>query len=146
MLQSSEPVGRRSLTPVLVENDTELYPRLARRPSAFPVKIMPDSPPLATHQFAASGLHDALEFLKRTRSELRTLRRVRVWTDRLQVFDVNHDFFEVLGVGYPDPDIVALLKAVNTAFKPELIHQPIDGPYKEFKTGRRHPWAEDRVM
>lgn len=74
------------------------------------------------------------------------LRKVRVWTDRVQVFDVNGDFFEVRGVGYQDPDVVPVLHAINTAFKPELIHNPIELEYKEFKTGRRHPWAEDRVM
>ena len=102
--------------------------------------------PLATHEFQPGGIDAALEFLKRTRSELRILRKVRVWTDRVQVVDVNGDFFEVRGVGYPDQEVVAVLKAVNTAFKPEFIHNPIDGAYKEFKTGRRHPWAEDRVM
>jgi hypothetical protein len=35
---------------------------------------------------------------------------------------------------------------VNTAFNPETIHNPIDLEYKEFKTGRRRAWAEDRVM
>ena len=28
----------------------------------------------------------------------------------------------------------------------EYVNDTLDGPYKEFKTGRRHPWAEDRVM
>jgi len=100
--------------------------------------------PLATHDFVA--LDAALEFLKRTRSELRSLRRVRVWKDRLQIFDVNGDYFEVRGIGYPDADIVALLRAINTAFDPDTIHQPVAQEYKEFATGRRHTWAEDRVM
>ena len=71
---------------------------------------------------------------------------VRVWNDHLQVIDVNKDYFEVRGIGYPDADIVPLLRAVNTAFDPETIHDPTDAEYKEFVTGRRHPWAEDRVM
>jgi len=100
--------------------------------------------PLATHDFVA--LDATLEFLKRTRSELRSLRRVRVWKDRLQIFDVNGDYFEVRGIGYPDADIVALLRAINTAFDPDTIHQPVAQEYKEFATGRRHTWAEDRVM
>jgi hypothetical protein len=74
------------------------------------------------------------------------LRMVRVWPNRLHIFDVNGDFFEVQGVGYPDGDIVPILKAVHTAFNPDLIHSPFDGEYKEFKTGKRHPWAEDRLM
>lgn len=102
--------------------------------------------PLAVHGFEPQQLEAALEFLKRTRSELRMLRKVRVWTDRVQVFDVNGDFFEVRGVGYPDPEVIPVLQAINTAFKPEQIHNPISSQYKEFKTGRRHPWAEDRVM
>ena len=100
--------------------------------------------PLATHDFA--GLAAALEFLKRTRWELRTLRKAHVWKDRLQVFDVNGDSFEVRGVGYSDTDIIPLLRAVNAAFDPQTIHQATDLEYKELLTGRRHPWAEDRVM
>ena len=103
------------------------------------------STPLATHDFAAD-LSAALEFLKRTRWELRELRKVRAWKDHVQILDVNGDFFEVRGVGYPDPDVVPLLRAVNTAFDPQTIHDPTAAEYKEFLTGRRHTWAEDRVM
>jgi hypothetical protein len=102
--------------------------------------------PLATHDFIPGGLDAALEFLKRTRSELRQLRRVRVWKDKLHIIDVNKDFFEVHGIGYPDADIVPLLRNINTAFNPQTIHDPTADDYKEFDTGRRHPWAEDRVM
>src|SRR6185369_15445261 len=99
---------------------------------------------LATHDFADGGLDAALEFLKRTRSELRTLRKVRVWKDKLHIIDVNKDFFEVRGLA--DADVVPLLQNINTAFNPETIHNPIDAEYKEFDTGRRYPWAYDRVM
>jgi hypothetical protein len=102
--------------------------------------------PLATHEFKPGDLPAALEFLKRTRWELRTLRKVRIWTDRLHIFDVNGDYFEVRGIGYPEADIVPLLRAVNAAFDPLTIHDPINLEYKELLTGRRHPWAEDRVM
>jgi hypothetical protein len=102
--------------------------------------------PLATHDFTPGGLQPALEFLKRTRSELRTLRKVRVWTDHFQIIDVNKDCFEVRGIGYADADIVPLLRNINTAFDQQKIHEPTQLEYKEFDTGRRHPWAEDRVM
>jgi hypothetical protein len=101
---------------------------------------------IASHDFAAAGLPAALEFLKRTRWELRELRMVRVWADRVHIVDVNKDYFEIRGIGYPDADIVHLLRAVNTAFDPATIHDPAHGEYKEFFTGRRHTWAEDRVM
>lgn len=104
------------------------------------------STPLATHDYRPAELAAALEFLKRARWELRELRQVRVWRDRVQVIDVNKDFFEVRGVGYPDADIVPILRAVNTAFDPQTIHDPTPLEYKEFATGRRHTWAEDRVM
>ena len=104
------------------------------------------SSPLASHDFAPGGVPQALEFLKRTRWELRELRKVRVWRDRLHVVDVNKDYFEVRGVGSPDADVVPLLRAVNTAFDPATVHEPVDAEYKEFATGRRHTWAEDRVM
>jgi hypothetical protein len=102
--------------------------------------------PLAVHDYTSGALEAALEFLKRTRSELRSLRRVRVWKDKLHIIDVNKDCFEIRGLGYESPDIVPVLRNLNTAFDPHTIHQPIDVEYKEFDTGRRHPWAEDRVM
>jgi len=101
---------------------------------------------LATHDWVAGELEAALEFLKRTRAELRTLVKVRVWKDRLQVIDVNKDCFEIRGIGYGDADIVHLLRAVNTAFNPETIHEPITDEYKELGAGRRYTWAHDRVM
>ncbi len=100
----------------------------------------------ATHDFTPGGLDAALEFLKRTRSELRSLRKVRVWKDRLHVIDVNKDYFEIRGLGYGDADVVPVLRNINTAFDPQKIHEPTTAEYKEFDTGRRHCWAEDRVM
>ena len=104
------------------------------------------SAPLAIHQYTQGGLEAALDFLKRTGAELRQLRKARVWRDKLHVIDVNKDFFEIRGIGYADTDIVPLLKSINTAYNPETIHQPAEDEFKEFNTGRRHPWAEDRVM
>jgi hypothetical protein len=101
---------------------------------------------LASHPYTEGGLKDALEFLKRTRNELRMLRKVRVWKDHLHVIDVNKDYFEITGIGYFDANIVAVLQNINTAFDPKKIHEPTEQEYKEFDTGRRHPWAEDRVM
>jgi len=102
--------------------------------------------PRATHDYVPGGLDAALEFLKRTRNELRTLRTVRVWKDYLHIIDVNHDYFEVRGLGYKDADVVPLLRNLNTAFNPETIHNDIDAEYKEFGAGNRYPWAYDRVM
>jgi hypothetical protein len=102
--------------------------------------------PLATHDYVTGGLDAALAFLKRTRFELRALRLARVWTDHLQIIDINHDYFEVRGIGYRDADIVPLLQSVNTAFNPDTIHNEVEAEYKEFGTGRRYPWAHDRVM
>jgi hypothetical protein len=104
------------------------------------------SEPLAFHDFIPGNPGAALEFLKSTRWGLRSLRFARVWKDRLQIIDVNGDSFEVRGVGYPSSDIVPLLKAVNAAYDPATIHDPTDLEYKELATGRRHTWAEDRVM
>ena len=104
------------------------------------------SAPKAIHELTVGDLPAALEFLKRTRWELRSLRKMRVWADRLQILDINGDYFEVRGVGYRDPDIVSLLRAVNAAFDPATIHDATSLEYKEIPTGRRHPWAEDRVM
>jgi hypothetical protein len=104
------------------------------------------STPLAMHLHVTGELNQTLEFLKRTRAELRQLRMVRLWKDRLRVYDVNLDVFEIQGLGYLDPDIVPLLNNINTAYDPRTVHLPTDAKYKEFKLGRCRPWAEDRVM
>ncbi len=101
--------------------------------------------PLASHHHEPGGLDRTLEFLKRTRSELRQLRRVLVGRDWLHVHDVNGDAFEIVGLGYADPDVIPLLNSINTAYDPQTLHLPAAG-FKEFKLGRCHPWAEDRVM
>jgi hypothetical protein len=102
--------------------------------------------PVATHDFTPGGLDAALEFLKRTRSELRMLRMVRVWKDHVHIIDVNHDYFELCGIGYKDPDVVPILRNINVAFNPETIHNEVEAEYKEFGAGNRYPWAYDRVM
>jgi hypothetical protein len=102
--------------------------------------------PLATHEFSDGGLEAALAFFRRTRNELRILRMVQVATDSVRLFDINGDYFELHGLGYPDAEIVPVLRSFDTPFNPETIHTPIAGPFKEFKTGRRYPWAADRVM
>ena len=101
---------------------------------------------VAEHRFEPERLAETLEFLKRTRSELRMLRKVRVSHEWVRIFDVNGDWFEVTGVGYLDADVVEILKAVNTPFNPETIHQPTADEFKEFRTSRRYTWAADRVM
>lgn len=102
--------------------------------------------PISTHTHNPEELSLSLEFLKRTRWELRELRKVWVWKDRLQVFDVNGDFLEVRGVGYSDADIVPMLWALNAAFDPQTVHDPLALDYKEFFTGRRDAWAANRAM
>ncbi|MBC8290215.1 MAG: hypothetical protein H8E37_07850 [Planctomycetes bacterium] len=105
-----------------------------------------DPTPLATFEFDTDRGKEVFDFLKRTRFELRSLRKVRVWTDRLQIFDINGDYFEIRGLGYPDESITGVLDNINTAYKRELIHTPTEDEFKEFLTGRRYPWAADRVM
>lgn len=101
---------------------------------------------MAEIRYQSGRVDEVLEFLKRTRSELRMLRKVRVHRDRVQVIDVNGDWFEVTGIGYADSDVVAVLIAVNTNFNKDTIHKPTEDEFKEFLAGRRYPWAADRVM
>ena len=101
---------------------------------------------LATHVHEPGGLAQTLEFLKRTRSELRPLRRACAWKERVHIYDVNRDAFEILGLGYPDPDIIPVFQEINAAYDPQTVHLPTEAEFKEFNLGRRHPWAEDRVM
>lgn len=102
--------------------------------------------PLASHDYDPEHPEAAFEFLKRARWELRQLRKLHVFRDCFQVIDVNGDCLEVRGIGYPDAAVAALLKAVNAAFDPETLHNPTDAEFKELAAGRRHAWAEDRVM
>jgi hypothetical protein len=102
--------------------------------------------PLAIHDYSPGGLEAAREFVKRTRAELRELRWVRLWKDRFQIVDVNKDCFEIRGLGYVDADIVPLLQMINTAYNPETLAAPTEAEYKEYDTGRRYPWAHDRVL
>lgn len=101
---------------------------------------------LASHDYTPGGLQAALHFLKRTRVELRIVRMVRAWKDRVAIIDVNKDSFEIRGIGYPDADILPLLHEVNAAYDPARVHLPSAAEFKEFPAGRCHPWAEDRVM
>ena len=107
---------------------------------------MAETKPLAVHEFQEGRVDAALEFLKRTRSELRSLQKVRVWKDRLHVIDVNKDFFEIRGLGYSLPEVIPVLQNINTAFNKDTIHNSTGEAYKEFNTGRRYTWANDRVM
>ncbi len=107
---------------------------------------MKELEPKASLRYHPGRLDEALAFLKRAWEELRVLRCVRVWQDRFRVYDINGDCFEIEGVGYPDADIMPLLDAVYAAYRPDSIHEPFAGPYKEYRTGRRYPWARDRVM
>lgn len=103
--------------------------------------------PQATHDYRPGELSAAQTFIKRTWAELRELRKVRVWRDRLQVFDVNGDYFEVRGLGHEQADVIALLRLVNAAYDPDTILKPPPrGEYRELDTGRRHAWAADRAM
>lgn len=101
---------------------------------------------VASHDCTPGGLDAALEFVKRTRAELRTLRKVRLWKDKIHIIDINKDFFELRGLGYGDADVIPLLKEVNAAYNPQTLHELIEAEYKELDTGRRYPWAHDRVM
>ncbi|MGO9471587.1 MAG: hypothetical protein ACLQIB_33985 [Isosphaeraceae bacterium] len=104
------------------------------------------TPPIAVHDYEPGGLEAALTFLKRARDELRQLRRVRAARDVVRIFDVNNDIFEIRGLGYADADLVPILRSIGGVFNPDTIHQPTTAEFKEFKTGRCHPWAEDRVL
>jgi len=61
---------------------------------------------VADIRYQPGQVNEVLEFLKRTRSELRMLRKAYVYRDRVQVLDVNGDWFQVNGVGYPDAEVV----------------------------------------
>lgn len=81
------------------------------------------------------------------RTQLREWRFVRLWKDRLAVIDINGDYITIDGLGYASPDVHQILRAIGAAYNTQTIHDgPARGDFKEFKTPRRHPWAEDRVM
>ena len=102
--------------------------------------------PLASYDYAASIMQHPWNRRLNFSSVLRMLRFVRVWPDCFRLYDINGDCFEIRGLGFEHEDIVPVLDHVNTAYKRELIHAPTRREYKEFETGRRRPWAQDRVM
>lgn len=101
---------------------------------------------VASYHYQSGTLEAALDFLKRARWDLRTLRKVRLWRDHVHILDINGDGLEVTGIGYQHSEVKLLIQAVNAAFDPKTIHESTNQEYKELDTGRRHPWAEDRVM
>ena len=60
---------------------------------------------MASHRHEAGGLDQTLEFLKRTRSELDNSGGYSSSGTTVHVYDVNRDAFEIVGLGYADPDI-----------------------------------------
>jgi hypothetical protein len=107
---------------------------------------MSDTPPVAVHAHRAGELDATLDFLKQMRYKLRELRLARVGENWVRAIDVNGDFVEITSLGYASTDIIPVLNALNAVFNKDSIHTPITRPYKEFKTGKRRCWAEDRVM
>jgi hypothetical protein len=104
----------------------------------------PKDPPFVDYR---PGELDAVhDFIRQMRYRFPTQRMVRVWPDRIEVFDVNCDAYEIRGLGYSHADVVSVLDAVNAVYRKDVIHEPISLPYKEFKTGKRYTWANDRVM
>ncbi len=65
--------------------------------------------PKASWPHDLAAIDETVVYLKRTWCELSGLAMVRIWTDRLRVYDVNGDCFEVTGIGYGDAQIVKLL-------------------------------------
>ena len=97
------------------------------------------------HVHQPDRLTDTIDFLKQARWELREWRRVELTPTSFSLFDVNGDFLRIDGIGYDDAEVVTLLRAVNAAYDPETLQTPSSMP-KEYFTGRRHPWANDRAM
>ena len=102
--------------------------------------------PLAVHDYARAAWTPPWTFLKRTRAELRLLRMVRLGKDLLHVYDVNKDFVRGPRHRLPRRRRGAALAERQHGLQPRDDPRPTDAEYKEFDTGRRHPWAEDRVM
>ena len=65
-----------------------------------------------------AGLDAAIAFFHRTRSELRILRMVRVSTNWVRLYDVNGDYFELRGLGYPDRGHRSCAQIVRYAVQP----------------------------
>ena len=98
---------------------------------------MSQTNPVAAHEHRPGQLAATLDFLKQVRYQLRELRLARVGENWLRAFDVNGDCCEITGLGYADAEILAVLDAINAAYKRESIHETVARPYKEFKTGKR---------
>src|SRR5207237_3748675 len=93
----------------------------AKRPFKASTAISGSRPmttaPLAVHEYRPGGRDQAMAFLKRTRSELRLLRMVRVGRDFLRVYDGNGDLFEIRGLGYPDAELSPLCQTSQDVYQ-----------------------------
>ena len=59
---------------------------------------MPATQPIAVFDYEPGGLNELFEFLKRTRNELRSIRKIHISTTFLRVIDVNAVEFTAINV------------------------------------------------
>ena len=145
-LASVAGTGGIAITRVSRERLRALTQALARARGSY-LRRLTMTTPLATHDYTPGGLEAALEFLKRTRTELRMLRTGCASGRTAFTSSTSTRISSRCAASATrDADIVPLLQNLNTAFNPETIHNEIDAEYKEFGAGKRYPWAHDRVM
>ena len=75
-------------------------------------------------------------------NELQGYNVERAQQQAAEIYDITTQVLQIAS----DEEITTLLDAVNTAYKRDRIHMETTDEYKEFKTGRRYCWAQDRVM
>ena len=86
------------------------------------------------------------QILKAQRRGFNTANRVRIERDRTIILDINKDPFTIEGLGFGDPNLLALLGALGASCDPQEV-QRLDksSPPREFSLSRAWAWGAERT-
>ena len=103
---------------------------------------------MSTLQYDGGDPAEALAFFKANRTELKTLRRVRVDFEGSTVYDINGAQMFLQGLTFGQSELVDLLKLAGASYNPATLHDPPAGTEnaKTFSIVRSDPWGHDRVL
>ena len=119
--------------------------------------IKPDDQPANAGERGADGNHiyryDPAEsdlvrkILRAQRKSFNTANLVRVEPRRTIVYDINKDGFVIVGLGYGDENLIALLQALGAAFNPQELRRLTreEGAAREFALSRVWAWGAERT-
>jgi hypothetical protein len=101
--------------------------------------------PVAVYTGSLDDTPALIQFFRREKDRLRSLRKLVISPERTVLWDVNRDRLEFPGLTYGAPALEALLRELGVVFQPQAVRDPA-ARVTEFDLSVRHPWGEDRVM